>query len=89
MNPRATARFDWGQGMELLAHARNMLNPAKDCAIRNLDNVECSQSTNGIGDKTFYKERYLTAVFIVAMAIRNPKIPTSTDVAMWPKRSPA
>jgi len=36
-----------------------------------------------------HKERYLIVVFIVAMAIRNPMIPTRVDIAMWPKRSPA
>jgi hypothetical protein len=40
-------------------------------------------------EKRLYKEMYLTAVFMVAMAIRNPAIPTSKDIAMWPKRSPA
>src|SRR5882757_1109135 len=34
-------------------------------------------------------DMYLTAVFIVDMAIRNPKIPTIRDIVMWPKRSPA
>jgi hypothetical protein len=39
MNARATARFDGGWEVELLIQVRNIINPARDCAIRNLDNI--------------------------------------------------
>lgn len=33
----ATARFDGGRGIELLIHVKKTMNPAYDCAIKNLD----------------------------------------------------
>lgn len=87
MNASATARFDEGPEMELLIHARNMIIAVLACAIKNLDNI-FSQGVK-LKMRPSYMERYLTAVLMVAMAIRNPKIPTSKDIVIWPKRSPA
>jgi hypothetical protein len=81
------ARFDEEWVIELLTHARNMIIAAKDWVIRNLDNIS-GKPGMGPGRRP-HKERYLTAVFMVVMAIRKPAIPTSKDIAMWPKRSPA
>jgi len=48
MNPRAMAPFDEGPRpvVELLTHANSIMNPAQDCAIRNLHKY--FQSVNGI-----------------------------------------
>jgi hypothetical protein len=85
MNASATARFDEECVIELLTHVKNMIIAAKDWVIRNLDNIP-GKPRMGLGRS--YKERYLTAVFMVAMAIKKPVIPTSKDIVMWPKRSP-
>jgi hypothetical protein len=64
-----------------------MITAATDWVIRNLNNTSGKQGMETEGRP--YRERYLTAVFMVAMAIRKPMIPTSIDTVMWPKRSPA
>jgi hypothetical protein len=86
MNASATARFDEEWVIELLTHVKNMIIAAKDWVIRNLDNISGKQVME-LG-RRLYRERYLTAVFMVAMAIKKPVIPTSEDIVMWPKRSP-
>jgi len=88
VNARATARFDDEEReIVLLTHVTDMTYATHVWVIRNLDNISDSQ---GMGsERRPYKERYLTVVFIVVMAIRNPMIPTRVDIAMWPKRSPA
>ena len=46
MNARATARLEGGRAMELLTHARKMMKPAYDCAMRNLWGRQVRMSTS-------------------------------------------
>ena len=58
------AHFD-GWEIELLIHAKNTIDAAPDWAIRNLNNIVSRRMRM---ERPVYKERYLTVVFMVAIA---------------------